>query len=237
MRNRTPHHHIGSSLSRHRLLHAASQLPAHVRQATALLGPDHQLVRVVELAAVLSRQLLVTALTLAAGGIAFAFDAFYATALIAAAAAVELLLVSAAAVLAAKQRSLVQDLLLSGQGHLPLRALERERARLSRPGTRAHLARSLDRLVDSADGWPHINRNCRPVFDVRVIRAAAPLLTEIATLLRGQPTPEQTLQIEHLLSNGSSALYGQDPDELIRQLEHLKRQLQQSGDAVARGCP
>jgi hypothetical protein len=224
MRNRSPHLHISAALRLHRFFERPDQRSS-VAKATALLGPDHQLVRVADLSAVLRRQLIVAALALGAGGVALPFDSNDATAVTAAAAAVELVLISTAAVLAAKQRSLIRDLLLSGQGHLPLRGLDRERERLTRPRTRARLARSLDDLVRTADRWPQINRSYRPVFDVNVVRAAAPLLTEIAKLLRSRPTPQQTLQIERLLTSGTSPLYGRDLHELLRELEHLKRQL------------
>lgn len=230
MRNRSPHLHSSGSVRRHRLFGQHGQMSSEVAKATALLSRDHELVRLLDLAASLRRQIIVVSLALVGGGLASAFDTTWATALIAAAAAVELVLASTLAVLASRKRSVVRDLFLNGRGDLPVRALDRERARLTKPRTRARLARSLDHLVNTAGKWPRINRNYRPIFDVRVVRAAAPLLTEIATLLRDQPAPQQTLQIERLLTSGNSPLYGHDAHALRQELELLKRQLQRTAN-------
>jgi hypothetical protein len=82
MTNRSTQH-AGSGVDRlHRLLDRTTQPPTEVVEAIALLGLDHDLARVLELVAVLRRQLLVASLALGAGGLALAFDTAWATATI-----------------------------------------------------------------------------------------------------------------------------------------------------------
>jgi len=132
-------------------------------------------------------------------------------------------------VLASLQRSVVLELLISGPSDLPLQVLNKECDRLTCPRTRARLARSLEHIVHTAATWPRIQRNSRPLFDLRVVRSAEPLLTDIATLLQSRPAPPQiTARIERLLTSGASPLYGHACAELCDELELIVRQLERS---------
>jgi predicted O-linked N-acetylglucosamine transferase (SPINDLY family) len=224
--NSPPLHPGSNGLERlHRLLERHGRPNAELAKATELLGPDHQLVRVLDLATVLRRQLVLSSLALAIGAAALATDAAWATALTLAATAVELTLAATAAALASHQRSVVRELFLSGWSNLPLQAIVRERQRLTNAHTQTSLARSLEHIVHTAATWPRIQRNCRPVFDVRVVRSAAPLLIEIAAQLHTRQVPPQTAaRIEQLLTTGTSPLYGHDPAELRAELEQITRQ-------------
>jgi hypothetical protein len=195
--------------------------------AAALLGDDHRLVRTLDLLAVLRRQLLLTCLAVAVGAVAIAGDAAWAPAVIAAAAFVTLILVLAIAALRSLKHMLALELIIDGRGNLPLRALEREHQRLSSPQTQTSLARALERVVTTAAAWPRIQRTARPVFDVRIVRAATPLLLAVTELLRARPAePRAVARIEHLLTAGGSPLYGQELDELLRELELIRRELE-----------
>jgi hypothetical protein len=82
MTNRSPQHASSGVHRLHRLLDRTTQPPTEVVEAIALLGRDHDLARVLELVAVLRRQLIVASLALGAGGLALAFDTAWATATI-----------------------------------------------------------------------------------------------------------------------------------------------------------
>lgn len=87
--------------------------------------------------------------------------------------------------------------------------------------------RALERVVTTAAAWPRIQRTARPVFDVRIVRAATPLLLAVTELLRARPAePRAVARIEHLLTAGGSPLYGQELDELLRELELIRRELE-----------
>jgi hypothetical protein len=195
--------------------------------AAASLGNDHRLVRTLDLLAVLRRQLLLSCLAVAFGALAIAGDVSWAPAVIVAAAFVTLVLVLATIALRSLKRTLALELIIDGRGSLPLRALERERQRLSSPQTQTRLARALERVVRTAAAWPRIQRTARPVFDVRIVRAATPLLLAVTELLRSQPAePCAVARIEHLLTVGGSPLYGQELDDLLRELELIRRELE-----------
>lgn len=227
MRNRPLQHTSGGLERLQRLLVSSGQPSAEAEQAAALLGSDHQLARIIDLAAVLRRQLVLSSLALAGGAIALGTGTAWAPALTLSASVVEVVLVATIAVLASLRRTVVHELLISGPSDLPLQVLNKERHRLTSPRTRARLARSLKHIVHTTAAWPRNQRSCRPIFDPRVVRAAAPLLTHTATLLQSEPPPPQAAaRIERLLTNGNSALYGHTYDELRDELELIVQQLE-----------
>src|SRR5262249_13973410 len=107
--------------------------------------------------------------------------------------------------------------------------------------TQASLARSLERIVQTVAAWQRIQCNHRPVFDVQVVRAAAPLLTEIAAQLRVRPLPAQLIaRVGRLLTDGASPLYGHDTAELhseqhliTRHAERIVASTTTAGDPLA----
>jgi hypothetical protein len=214
------------------MVEARDRQSREVVAAAALLGAQHRLVRTLDLLALLRRQLTLSSLALSGGGIALAAGASWATVVILAAAIVVLALAVALAALTSSRRSVVRELFIDGRGDLPLRPLARERQRLTSPHTQASLAHALERLVATAAAWPRIQRNARPVFDVRLVRAAAPLLDGVGMQLRSRPAPPRPVaRLEWLLTAGASPLYGRDPAELAGQLELISRELARDTDA------
>lgn len=174
----------------------------------------------------LRRQLVVASVALAAGALGIAAGAYWAPVVLAAAAVVELALVSALVLLSSLARALAREAIIDGDGELPLRLLARERRRLANPRSQAGLAGALESLVRAAATWPRIHPAARPVFDVRQIRAAAPELEALAQLLRARPaSPRAAALLERLLTSGNSPLYGRQPDDLHRELEHILEEL------------
>jgi hypothetical protein len=200
--------------------------------AAALLGADHRLVRTLDLLTVLRRQLTLSSLALAGGGVALAAGASWAAMVVVAAGIVALALVVALAALTSARRSAVRDVFIEGRDDLPLPVLARERQRLTSPHTQTSLAHALERLVATAAAWPRIQRNARPVFDVRLVQAAAPLLNGIGIQLRSRPAAARPVaRLEWLLTAGASPLYGYDLAELVGQLELISRELVCDTDA------
>ncbi len=220
------HHRPTSFAFLHRLTEAHDRQTNEVKAAASLLGADHRLVRTLDLLAVLRRQLALSSLALGAGAIALAVGVPRATVVTAAAAIVELVLVISLGALRTLRCDLVRQLVIDGGGNIPLPVLAHELQRLTNPRTQASLAHALEHFVRTADAWPQIQRNARPVFDVRLVRASAPQLSEIAAQLRTQPAPPHPIAlIEQLLTAGKSPLYGQDPAELHTELDHISSEL------------
>src|SRR5262249_40370760 len=87
-------------------------------------------------------------------------------------------------------------------------------------------ARALERLVATAAVWPWIQRNARPVFDVRLVRAAAPLLNGIVTQLRRRLAPPRPVaRLGWLLNSRPPPLHRHGPAELRNLLELISREL------------
>jgi hypothetical protein len=195
--------------------------------AASLLGDDHRLVRTLDLLAVLRRQLLLSSLALAGSGLAFAAGVSRVSTVLAAATLVELVLAGAILASRSVRRDLARELIIDGRGDLPLRALIRERRRLTSPRTQAGLARALEGVARAAANWPRTFPTARPVFDVRQVRAATPQLKALAELLSAEPAQARGVAlIERLLTCGGSPLYGQQPDELRRELELIRTELE-----------
>lgn len=153
-----------------------------------------------------------------------------ALAVLAASALVELVLVLSLLVLRSLSQAEARNLIIEGRGDLPLQLLAREQRRLTSARTQATLARALERFVGAAAAWPRIHPTARPVFDVRQVRTASPQLEALAEMLRSQPRqPRGIARLERLLTDGTSPLYGQEPDELRRELELIRKELERSG--------
>jgi hypothetical protein len=217
---------------------AGRPAPGGEPSASAVLGANHPLVRVVDLRRDLRRQSLVTAAAVLVGTIGLARSASWGLPLLVAAAIVQLVLGAAIGLLALLQQERARDLIIAGRGELPLPALERERRRLQRPRRRAGLAHALEDLVQTAERWPTLLPTARPVFDPRQIRTAAPELRAIAALLRSSPVDARGVAlVERLLTSGGSPLYDREPAELRRALERIRAELDRADPAArsARG--
>jgi hypothetical protein len=232
---------MGESQRLRHLTNAHGRRAQELALSAALLGDEHRLVRTLDLLAVLRRQLLLSSLALAAGAIWFAVGvsraaAVLAAAVLAAAGLVELVLVGAILTSRAVRRDLARELIIGGRDDLPLHVLVRERHRLTNPRTQAGLARALERLIQTAATWPRTFPTARPVFDVRQVRAATPQLKTVAELLNTEPAQARAVAlIERLLTCGGSPLYGQQPDELRRELELIRAALERDRGAWCGG--
>jgi hypothetical protein len=197
-----------------------------------LLGPNHPLVRGHELRGDLWRQSLVTAAAFLLGAIGAASGRGWGLPLLVAAAVVQLGLGVGLALLAGLQRERARELIIAGGGGLPLPALERERRRLESPRRRAGLAEALEELVRAAERWPKIVPTARPVFDPRLVRAAAAELRAIAARLRASTVAVCAVaRVERLLTSGASPLYGREPDELRHELMRINAELDRADPA------
>ena len=127
-----------------------------------------------------------------------------------------------AALLVCTSRERALDLIAQGRGSLALAPVERQRQRLLDPDHRERLARSLDAIRDEAERWKG-TRSVRPVFSVRVVRAAAPELTRVARLVRGDHAPLAGIAMtERLVTDGCSPLYGEDLELLLQALRRTR---------------
>lgn len=215
----------------------AHRMPAqHPLSPAAFLGTNHPLVRGNELRRDLWRQLVVTAAALLLGAIGTASGQGWGLPLLAAAGVVQVGVGVGLFLLAQLQRERVRELIIAGRGGLPLPALERERRLLQRPRRRAALADALEDLVRAAVRWPRIVPTARPVFDPRVVRAAAAELRALASRLRATTADARAIAlVERLLTSGASPLYGREPDELRHELMRIHAELDRAD--LARPVP
>jgi hypothetical protein len=218
---------------------AAHRVPGpHPPSPAALLGTNHALVRGDKLRGDLRQQALVTAAAMLLGAIGTASGQGWGLPLLAAAAVVQLGVGAALLLLAQMQRERARELIIAGHGGLPLPALEREVRRLQRPRHVAGLADALEDLVRAAERWPRIVPTARPVFDPRLVRAAAAELRAIAARLRASTVAVSAVaRVERLLTSGAAPLYGREPDELRHELMRINAELDRADPArtVPRG--
>jgi hypothetical protein len=187
----------------------------------ALLGPEHPLARVLARRRLALERALLVGVLLAAGGVALAAGLAAALPLVVAAGVVELVLVGLVVALGASRRARVLELISAGGGDMPIAAVEQAGARLRSDATRRRLARDLDELGAAAAAWTPVFPPQRLTFDPVAIAAVAADLEEISARLRsGQAGVAGIALLERSLGDGSSPLYGADP-ELLRQ--HLHR--------------
>lgn len=118
------------------------------------------------------------------------------------------------------QRAL--ELIADGRGDLPLRAIVRARKRLLDPTEVERLARSLDLLRAEVEPSSVRRRPMRPVYCVRVIRALAFELGEVARLVRTGGGLRGLARTEQLITDGTSPLYGSDEEALRQELGRIR---------------
>ena len=220
---------------------AERQVPAHASRSPAdLLGPNHPIARGEGLRRDLWRQSLVTAAAVLLGATAASAHR-WGLPLLVAAAIVQLALAIGLALHAELQRERARELIIAGRNDLPLPVLRRERRRLQRRRRRRGLAHALEDLAQAAERWPMLVPTCRPVFDPRQVRAAAPRLRAIAARLRASTVSLRALaRVERLLTSGASPLYGREPEELRHELKRIEAELDAAdtpGSAADRSTP
>jgi hypothetical protein len=119
-------------------------------------------------------------------------------------------------------RDCVLDLMIEGRGGLPIRWVARERRRLLALRYRESLARQLEAVRRIAERPPERRLSPHELLDVRVIAAVAPGIRQIAALLVSDRAALPGIaMIERVLSDGTSSLYGRDPDVLNRDLRRI----------------
>jgi hypothetical protein len=192
------------------------------RRGTAheLLGDEHPLARAQERTHALIVQSIGVSALAAFIGLAWLVepDGRYAVALVAAA-VVQAVLALALVPATSAKRDAVLRLVAEGRGELPLATVERMRRRLVRPQRRERLARSLDALRREA---ARPLRGPLPLYSRRVVGSVDPELARVAGLLR-EPhiSPDGVARAHLLLSSESSTLYGDDAEQLRRELGRL----------------
>jgi hypothetical protein len=206
--------HLTSPLS-HSLDEAAS--------ARALLGADHPLARVSQRLGVRREQSLVVGAVLLASIVALLAGESAALWFVVAAAVVEADLACGSALLAQTRRDRVLDVIVDGRGSLPLAAVQRARRRLLDPAHRTFLARWLDAMRHDAQRPIRRLPATRPLYSVRVIRAVAPELEQIAGLLRSDHAGLRGVALmERMLRDGASSLYREDAESLRQELRGIR---------------
>ena len=203
--------------------------------AEAWLGADHPLIDALDRFAIACRQLV--ALTAVQGGAVFlVFGGWQiGVSIMLAAGVVQVVLCCRVGALRAAKRDLFRELIIAGGGALPLPSVRGLSRRLLDSGTQERLARSIDDVVRAAVRPRMFPGEPRPLPDARVIRAAAPELRQVASLLRDRPDVRGVALVEWLLSSPATPLYGFELEPLRRELwraRYLLAQETQGGQAV-----
>jgi hypothetical protein len=162
----------------------------------------------------LDQVLAVAVVQLAAGGLAVE-EYRTGPALLLAASVVQAWLGFRLLLLAESRRVACLNLLVEGCPPAEVPALAQEWRRLSDPRRRAQLADSLEDLAASSGP--------RPYFSVRVVRAVAGELRELAALIRDDATgPPGVAFVERLVRYGTSPIYGQAIEPLRAELARAR---------------
>jgi hypothetical protein len=136
----------------------------------------------------------------------------------------------------AARRARIHQLLAAG-GELPVTpVVESEVLRLLSPQHREDLLHRLTKRLRDAQEWHRIIPTARPPASTRLLASYAPLVREIATLIVTPPAPpvRGIALLEVFLTDGGSALYQGDPDELGAQLQLIADALPSTATATDR---
>lgn len=139
-----------------------------------------------------------------------------------AAAVVQVGLACRLAVLRHGRRDLCLGLIVHGCEPLPLPCIERLRLDLVDRRARERLASSIDGLVRVATQPGARPELIHPLADRRMIRAVAPDLREVASLLRGAPAVQGVALVEWLLTSPATPLYGSEIEPLRAELRRAR---------------
>lgn len=197
--------------------------------AEALLGSGHPLVRVLGRLETAREQLVTVTAVQGAGLVFFAGDWAFGLSVAIAAAAVQAGLAFRIATLRMEQHGLCLTLIVKAGSRLPLPCVEQTCGQLLQGRTAERLASSVDEMVATARRPPSLPA-ARPLTDVRVIRATAPELAEVAALLRSDPTVRGVALVERLLTGPNTPLYGNDVEPLRQELRRARYLLTRDGE-------
>jgi hypothetical protein len=120
------------------------------------------------------------------------------------------------------RRDLCLALIVQGGEWLPLPCIERLGRDLLDRRALGRLASSIDELVRAAGQSGSRSQLILPLADRRVIRAVAPDLREVASLLRGAPAVQGVALVEWLLTSPATPLYGSDVEPLRAELRRAR---------------
>lgn len=186
------------------------------------LGREHPLVRTLRNAEIASRQLVTVTAVQAAGVVWLLGDWPFGLPLAIGAGVAQAVLVCRMAVLGTFRRDLCLEVIANGGAGVPLPCIERSCRRLLDERALERLARSIDELVLTArsPGTPPLHGY--PLTDRRVIRAVAPELGGVASLLRTGAPVRGVALVERLLTSASTPLYGSDVEQLRQELRRVR---------------
>jgi hypothetical protein len=201
--------------------------------AEAWLGAEHPLIDALDRFDIACRQLV--SVTVVQGGAVFLLCGGWriGVSIVLAAGVVQVVLGCRVGALRAARRDLCRELIIAGDGGLPLPSVSDLSRRLSDSRTQERLARSIDGVVRAAVRPRMFPGEPRPLPDARVIRAAAPELRQVALLLRDSPDVRGVALVEWLLSSPATPLYGFELQPLRRELWRARYLLAQGGRAVS----
>jgi hypothetical protein len=196
------------------------------------LGAEHPLVDALDRFEVACRQLV--SVTAVQGGAVFLMFGGWriGVSVMLAAGVVQVALGCRVGALRAARRDLCRELIIAGDGGLPLPSVSDLSRRLLDRRTQARLARSLDDVVHTAVRPRVFPGEPRPLPDAGVIRAAAPELRQVTSLLRDSPDVRGVALVDWLLSSPATPLYGFELEPLRRELWRARYLLAQE----AQGC-
>jgi hypothetical protein len=193
--------------------------------AETWLGPSHPLVRSLGRSETALQQLVTVTAAQAAGLVWLLGGWRFAVSLAVGAGVAQFLLACRVALLRRLRHDLCVELIASEDPRLPLRCLDRTRARLLSEGARERLTRSLDDLVRTAHPKSATSLAVQPLADRRVIRAVAPEMRDVASLLRSGPAVRGVALVEWLLTSPASPLYGREVEPLRQELSRARYHL------------
>jgi hypothetical protein len=198
--------------------------PHHPTQPASLLGNEHPLVLAVEDHRQAMERLLAVLGLLLAAAVATLAGLGWAVWVVGSASAVAVVAAASLWARTTARNAEVLDLIMRGGGAIPVPVVRRARERLLSEDRRAELGRALELLSGQpvCDCEPAMHP-VSPVVSGRAASAAASELAAIAEQIRAQDAGLAGLALaERLVTDGTSALYGDDTRLLRDELARLR---------------
>lgn len=190
--------------------------------AESWLGAGHPLVRSLSRSETACQQLVTATAAGVAGVVWFVGGWSFGLSLAIGAAVAQAVFACRIAVLRGGRRDLCLELVVRGGERLPLACVERLRRDLLDRRALGRLASSIEELVRAAGQSGSRSQLIHPLADRRVIRAVAPDLREVASLLRGAPAVQGVALVEWLLTSPATPLYGSEIEPLRAELRRAR---------------
>lgn len=200
-----------------------------LQQSSVILGADHPLTRAIDAVQRTRRQLVPVFAVVVGSLIDLSEGAGWAGAVVLSAATVLFGLAIALAAFEQRKRDRALDVIAEGRESVPIAAVQRSRQRLSAPNTQRQIARTVEGMVEQSLHPPNpCSRNARPLFDVSVVSSVVEDLRTISEILRTEHASVRGVALaELLLGDGTSALYGDQPDLLREELGRVQRAMRE----------